>query len=57
MVAVTFQSVFRAEMHQNNIFFIFLKLFLKSVYQNDTKHIKNKFFLKTRIQPRFQTIT
>jgi hypothetical protein len=26
-VAVAFQSVFRAEMHQNDVFFIFKKLF------------------------------
>jgi len=28
MVVVAFQSVFHSEMHQNNIFFIFKKLFL-----------------------------
>jgi hypothetical protein len=33
-------------MHQNNIFFIFLKLFLKSAYQNDLKHIKKLIFNK-----------
>jgi hypothetical protein len=26
MVAVDFQNIFRAEIHQNDIFFIFLKL-------------------------------
>jgi hypothetical protein len=41
MVAVIFQSVFRAEIYQNNIFFIFKKLFLRSAYQNDPKHKKN----------------
>jgi len=33
-------------MHQNNIFFIFLKLFLKSAYQNDLKQIKKLIFNK-----------
>ena len=37
VVEVAFQSVFYLEMHQNNIFFIFLKLFLILVYQNDFK--------------------
>jgi hypothetical protein len=40
VVAVAFQNVFRAEMHQNNIFFIFKKLFLRSAHQNDPKHTK-----------------
>jgi hypothetical protein len=26
VVAIDFQSAFRAEMHQNNVFFIFLKI-------------------------------
>jgi hypothetical protein len=37
VVAVAFQSVFYLEMHQNNIFFIFKKLFLISAHQNDLK--------------------
>jgi hypothetical protein len=37
VVAVAFQSIFYLEMHQNNIFFILKKLFLKSAYQNDLK--------------------
>ena len=41
MVATAFQSVFHLEMHQNDIFFIFLKLFLISAYQNDLKTLKN----------------
>jgi len=40
VVAVAFQSVFHAEMHQNDIFFIFLKSFLRSAHQNNPKHIK-----------------
>jgi len=32
----------RLEMHQNNIFFIFKKLFLISPYQNDIKKLKKK---------------
>jgi hypothetical protein len=39
VVAVVFQSVFRAEMHQHDIYFIFKKLFLRSAHQNDLKHI------------------
>jgi hypothetical protein len=42
VVAVTFQSAFHLKMHQNDIFFfIFLKLFLISTYQNDLKTLKN----------------
>jgi hypothetical protein len=37
VVAVAFQSVFYLKMHQNNYFFIFKKLFLISVHQNDLK--------------------
>jgi len=40
VVAVIFQSVFYLEMYQNNIFFIFFKLFLISVHQNDLKTLK-----------------
>jgi hypothetical protein len=51
-------------MHQNDIFFIFKKLVLRSMHQNDPKHKKilifnrknNLNFLKTRIDPRFQTL-
>ena len=41
VVAVIFQNIFYSEMYQNNIFFIFLKLFLTSVHQNDLKILKN----------------
>ena len=37
-VAVIFQSAFYSEMHQNDFFFIFLKLFLRFAYQNDRKY-------------------
>jgi hypothetical protein len=40
VVAVAFQSVFHSEMYQNNIFFIFKKLFLASAHQNDLKTLK-----------------
>jgi hypothetical protein len=40
MVVVAFQNIFHTEMHQNNIFFIFKKLFLRSTHQNDSKDIK-----------------
>jgi hypothetical protein len=32
VVADAFQSIFYLEIYQNNIFFIFLKLFLISIY-------------------------
>jgi hypothetical protein len=41
IVAVAFQSVFHSEMHQNNKFFIFKKLFLTSAHQNNLKTPKN----------------
>ena len=37
VVVIAFQSSFRSEMYQNNIFFIFKKLFLILAYQNDMK--------------------
>jgi hypothetical protein len=51
-------------MHQNDVFFIFLKLFLRPTYQNNSKHKKklifnkNKIliFLKIRIVYRFQNL-
>jgi hypothetical protein len=36
-------------MDQNNIFFIFKKLFLISAHQNDSKHKKKINFLETRV--------
>jgi hypothetical protein len=41
VIVVVFQSVFHLKMYQNNIFFIFKKLFLKSALQNDLKTLKN----------------
>jgi hypothetical protein len=40
VVVVAFQSAFRVEMYQNDIFFIFLKLFLRSAHQNNPKYTK-----------------
>jgi len=40
VIAVAVQSGFSLEMHQNNIFFIFYKLFLTSIYQNNMKTLK-----------------
>jgi hypothetical protein len=37
VVAVAFQNIFHLEIYQNNIFFIFKKLFFKSAHQNDLK--------------------
>jgi hypothetical protein len=47
VVAVAFQSVFHAEMHQNNVFFL-KKIFLRSAYQNDSKQIKKLIFSKKK---------
>jgi hypothetical protein len=38
VVAGAFQITFRAKMHANDVFFIFLKSFLTSAHQNDPKH-------------------
>jgi len=40
VVVVAFQITFRAEMHANDVFLFFLKLFLTSAHQNNPKHIK-----------------
>jgi hypothetical protein len=40
VVAVTFENAFYAEVNQNDIFFIFKKLFLRSAHQNNPKHLK-----------------
>jgi hypothetical protein len=50
VVAVVFQSTFRAEMHQNDVFFIFKKLFLRSAHQNNSKHTKKINFLQKKIK-------
>jgi hypothetical protein len=41
VVTIVFQNTFHLEIYQNNIFFIFKKLFLISVHQNDLKTPKN----------------
>jgi hypothetical protein len=47
VVGIIFQRVFCLEMHQNNIFFIFLNLFLTSTHQNNLETPK-KFNLKQK---------
>jgi hypothetical protein len=47
VVGIVFQRVFCLEMHQNNIFFIFLNLFLTSTHQNNLETPK-KFNLKQK---------
>jgi hypothetical protein len=37
VIVVAVQSDFHLEMHQNNIYFYFLKLFLTSAHRNDLK--------------------
>jgi hypothetical protein len=48
VVAVAVQSVFRLEMHQNDIFFYFLKIIFEINTSKRSKNIKkiDKFFLK-----------
>ena len=38
VVAVAFQIIFCAEIHANDFFFIFEKLFLTSARENEPKH-------------------
>jgi len=49
VVAVVFQNIFHSKMYQNNIFFIFKKLFLISAHQNDLKISKKNINLKKNI--------
>ena len=41
VIAVVFQITFRAEIHVNDVFFVFKKSFLTSAYQNDLKYINH----------------
>jgi hypothetical protein len=41
VVAVVVENAFYLEMDENNIFFVFLKLFLISAHQNNLKILKN----------------
>jgi len=56
LVVVAFQNAFYLEMHQNNIFFIFKKLFLTSAHQNYLKTLKNidLIFLKKNFKNIFK---
>jgi hypothetical protein len=49
MIAVTFQSTFHTEIHENK----FLKLFLTSAYQNKLKKLKNKNINSKQIKKQF----
>jgi len=49
VVAVAFQSAFRVEMYQNDIFFILKKLFLRLTHQNDPKYTKKLIFSKKNL--------
>jgi hypothetical protein len=48
VIAAAFQSVFHAKIHQNDVFFIFKKSFLRSAHQNDSKHKKKFWFFWKR---------
>jgi hypothetical protein len=41
VIVVAFQIIFRAEIHVNDVFFIFKKLFLTLAHQNDPRHTKH----------------
>jgi len=44
VVVVVFQSAFRVEIYQNNVFYFFKKLFLRSAHQNNSKYKKKIHF-------------
>jgi hypothetical protein len=46
VVVVVFQITIHAEMYENDFFFIFKKLFLRSACQNHPKHTKKINFLQ-----------
>jgi hypothetical protein len=48
VVAVVFQNIFHSKIYQNNIFFIFKKLFLTSAHQNNLKISKKNINLKKK---------
>jgi hypothetical protein len=48
VVAVVFQNIFYSKIYQNNIFFIFKKLFLTSAHQNNLKISKKNINLKKK---------
>jgi hypothetical protein len=43
VVAVAFQNVFHAEIHQNDILFFLKKLFFRLANQNNSKYTKKNF--------------
>ena len=44
VVTIVYQNEFRSEIYENNVFFIFKKLFLTSAHQNDSRTpINNQF--------------
>jgi len=56
VVAVAFQSTFRAEMYQNDVF-LFLKIIFEISASKQSKTYKKVNFLKTRFAPRSQTFS
>jgi flagellar biosynthesis protein FlhB len=50
LILVVFQSVFHAEMHQNNIFFIFKKIIFKISASKRFKTLKKLFFSKNKFE-------
>jgi len=61
VVAIVIESVFHLEMHQDDVFLFFKKLFFILTHQNNPKILKNINFkqkklksLKAQVGPRFQ---
>ena len=44
VIAIAFQIAFRAEIHANDVFLFFKKLFLTSAHQNDPKSTNHTQF-------------
>jgi hypothetical protein len=49
IVTVGFKSIYRFDIHENNIFFIFLKFIFDITILKQYKNIKNNFFKSTTL--------
>ena len=57
VVVVAFQSIFHAEMHQNDIFFYFLKNIFEIIASKLSKTYKNiLIFFETQVDSHFQAL-
>jgi hypothetical protein len=48
VIAIAFENVFRAEIHQNDIFFYFLKIIFKIIISKRFKKYKIKLFFNQK---------